>query len=45
MWIPKPSIMRNDRGIPRSDMFHIVCAAASVWSVTKSQNVSWALWA
>ncbi len=26
--------------MPRSDLFHMVCACASVWSETKSQNVS-----
>jgi hypothetical protein len=40
----KPSIIRYDRGIPRSDMFHMVCADASVCSDTKSQNVSCADW-
>ena len=31
--------------MPRSDMFHRVCAWASVCRETKSQKVSWALWA
>ena len=31
--------------MPRSDMFQIVWCCASVCSETKSQNVSWALWA
>ena len=31
--------------MPRSDMFHIVWCWASVWSETKSQNVSCADWA
>ena len=29
--------------MPRSDMFHMVCACASVCRDTKSQKVSWAL--
>lgn len=24
VWMPKPSIVRYERGMPRSDMFHIV---------------------
>ncbi len=31
--------------MPRSDMFHMAWCWASVWSDTKSQKVSWALWA
>ena len=42
---PNPSMVRNDAGIPRSDMFHRVWCCASVCSDTKSQNVSWADWA
>ena len=42
---PKPSIVRQERGIPRSDMFHSVWWVASVCNDTKSQNVSCALWA
>jgi len=37
---PKPCIIRYERGMPRSDMFHIACAWPSVCSETKSQNVS-----
>ena len=43
VWTPKPSIIRYERGMPRSDMFHIVWCWASVCSETKSQNVSCAL--
>ncbi|RAO58050.1 hypothetical protein PSN01_02968 [Micromonospora saelicesensis] len=40
---PKPSIVRYERGMPRSDMFQMVWCCASVCSDTKSQKVSWAL--
>ncbi len=40
VWTPKPSIMRYDRGMPRSDMFHSTWWVASVCRVTKSQCVS-----
>lgn len=40
VWTPKPSMVRYDRGMPRSDMFQIVWCCASVCSDTKSQNVS-----
>ena len=42
VWTPKPSIVRNERGMPRSLMFHMTWCVASVCSDTKSQNVSWA---
>ena len=45
VWTPKPSMVRYDRGMPRSLMFHITWWVASVCSETKSQNVSWADWA
>lgn len=45
VWTPKPSMVRKERGMPRSDMFHRVWWVASVCRVTKSQKVSWALWA
>ena len=40
---PKPSIVRYERGMPRSDMFQMVWCCASVCSETKSQKVSCAL--
>ncbi|MEI2652621.1 MAG: hypothetical protein V9G12_10790 [Microthrixaceae bacterium] len=40
VWTPKPSIVRYERGIPRSDMAHINMWVLSGWSDTKSQNVS-----
>lgn len=43
--MPKPSIIRYERGMPRSDMFHRVWWVASVCRATKSQKVSRALWA
>ena len=43
VWTPKPSIIRYERGMPRSDMFHSVWWVASVCRETKSQNVSCAL--
>ncbi len=43
VWMPKPSMVRYDRGTPRSDICHIVWCCASVCSDTKSQNVSCAL--
>ena len=45
MWTPKPSIVRYERGIARSDMTHISMWVDSGCSETKSQNVSWAVWA
>ena len=45
MWTPKPSIVRYERGMPRSLMFHMTWWVASVCSETKSQNVSCADWA
>ncbi len=43
VWTPKPSIILNDLGMPRSDMFQMVWWVASVCRDTKSQNVSCAL--
>jgi hypothetical protein len=43
VWMPKPSIIRYERGMARSDMFHRVWWVASVCRETKSQNVSCAL--
>ncbi|OLT36103.1 hypothetical protein BJF82_10965 [Kytococcus sp. CUA-901] len=37
---PKPSMVRSDCGMPRSDMFQMVWCCASVWVETKSQKVS-----
>ena len=45
MWTPKPSIVRYDRGMARSDMTHMSMWVDSGWSDTKSQKVSWAVWA
>ena len=42
VWTPKPSIIRYERGMPRSLMFQMVWCCASVCSETKSQKVSWA---
>ncbi len=43
LWTPKPSIMRNERGMARSDMIHMTMCIASGVSEMKSQNVSWAV--
>ena len=43
VWTPKPSMVRYERGMPRSDIAHITWCVASVWVDTKSQNVSWAV--
>ena len=40
VWMPKPSIIRYERGMPRSDMLNMVWNVASVCSDTKSQKVS-----
>ena len=40
---PKPSMVRNERGMARSDIAHITWWVASVCSETKSQNVSCAV--
>ena len=40
VWTPKPSIVRYERGMPRSLMFHMTWWVASVCSETKSQKVS-----
>ncbi|MNN98365.1 hypothetical protein D3C81_2177450 [compost metagenome] len=40
---PKPSIMRSDRGMARSDMAHITIWVLSGIRPMKSQNVSCAL--
>ena len=45
VWTPKPSMKRNDRGIARSDMAHIIMWVLSGISETKSQKLSWADWA
>ena len=42
---PNPCMVRYDRGMPRSDMAQMTWWVASVCSETKSQKVSWALWA
>ena len=43
LWMPKPSIMRSERGSVRSDMAHITMCMASGVSEMKSQKVSCAL--
>ncbi len=45
VWTPKPSMVRNERGRPRSLMFHMTWWVASVCWETKSQKVSCADWA
>jgi hypothetical protein len=42
---PKPPMNRNDRGMARSDMIHISMWVDSGISDTKSQKLSWAVWA
>ncbi len=44
-WTPKPSMVRYERGMPRSDMTHISMWVDSGVKEAKSQNVSCALWA
>ena len=41
--MPKPSIMRSERGIARSHIAHMIMCIASGISEMKSQNVSCAL--
>ena len=43
VWTPKPSMMRKQRGIARSDMIHITMCVDSGVSETKSQKVSCAV--
>ena len=43
MWTPKPSIMRNERGMARSDMIHMTMCMLSGVSEMKSQKVSCAV--
>ena len=45
MWTPKPSIIRYERGMARSDIAHMSMCGDSGISDTKSQNVVWAVWA
>ena len=40
VWTPKPSMVRYERGIARSDMAHSIMWVASVCRETKSQKVS-----
>jgi len=40
VWTPKPSIVRNDRGMALSDMTHMSMWVDSGVSDTKSQKVS-----
>ena len=40
VWIPKPSIMRSERGIARSDITQVSMCMLSGISEAKSQNVS-----
>lgn len=40
---PKPCIMRNERGIPRSLMTQLNICVASEWRYWKSQKLLWAL--
>jgi hypothetical protein len=42
VWTPKPSIVRSERGMVRSDIAHMIMWKLSGISDTKSQNVSWA---
>ena len=43
VWTPKPSIVRKERGIARSDIAHINMCVDSGVSDTKSQNESCAV--
>ena len=45
VWTPKPSMNRNERGMARSDMIHMIMCIDSGISETKSQKLSWAVWA
>ena len=45
VWTPKPSIVRYERGMARSDITHMSMWVASVCRDTKSQKVSCADWA
>ena len=45
VWTPNPSMVRNDRGMARSDMTHINMWVDSGASDAKSQKVSCAVWA
>lgn len=40
--MPKPSIIRYERGIARADITHIIMCIASGINEMKSQNVSYA---
>jgi hypothetical protein len=40
VWTPKPSMKRNERGIARSDMIHMIMCIDSGISETKSQKLS-----
>ena len=42
VWIPKPSIMRKERGMALSDISHICMWTLSGLSDDQSQKVSWA---
>ena len=42
VWMPKPSIMRSERGMARSDIAQISICMLSGISEAKSQKVSWA---
>ena len=42
VWTPKPSMVRKERGMPRSLMFQNTWWVASVCRETKSQKPSWA---
>ena len=43
VWTPKPSMKRNERGIVRSDMIHMIMCMLSGESEMKSQKLSWAV--
>ena len=43
VWTPKPSIMRKERGMARSDICHSVMWVDSGMSEAKFQKVLWAL--
>ncbi len=45
VWTPKPSMKRNERGIARSDMTHMIMCMLSGVSEMKSQKLSCADWA
>ena len=45
VWTPKPSMNRNDRGMARSDIVHMSMWVLSGIRDTKSQKLSWAVWA